>query len=162
MRRRLSRRLLRLFKDCAGTNMIEAAIITPLLLLLSFSIVDFASMFYVYLALENGVSQATRFAVTGQTMTNPLDPTAQLNRAESIKLAMRQATPTLTIDDSAFTFTFMTPPGGSWSAGTGGPGDIGKVTVDYTWNVMTPLIKPFFPSGQMHFTVSSSMKNESF
>jgi len=27
---------------------------------------------------------------------------------------------------------------------------------------MTPLIRPFFPNGQMHFTVSSSMKNESF
>ncbi len=162
MRRHISHRLVRVLRDCAGTNMLEAAIITPLLLLLTFSVVDFASMFYVYLALENGVSQATRFGVTGQTMANPLNPSTQLNRAESIKLAMRQATPTLTIDDSAFTFTFMTPPGGSWSSGTGGPGDIGKVTVDYTWSVMTPLIRPFFPSGQMHFTVSSSMKNESF
>jgi len=120
MRRRFSRRLLRLFKDCAGTNLLEAAIIVPLLLLLSFSIVDFASMFYVYLTLENGVSQATRFAVTGQTMADPTNPGTQLNRAESIKLAMRQATPTLTIDDSAFSFSFMSPPGGSWSAGTGG------------------------------------------
>ena len=39
---------------------------TPLLLLLTFSIVDFAALFYVYLALENGASQATRYAVTGQ------------------------------------------------------------------------------------------------
>jgi len=36
------------------------------------------------------------------------------------------------------------------------------VTVDYTWNVMTPLLKPFFPNGQFHFTVASAMKNESF
>ena len=80
MRRRFSRRLVRLVRDCAGTNLIEAAIVTPLLLLLTFSIVDFASMFYVYLALENGVSQATRFAVTGQTMADPNNPTTQLNR----------------------------------------------------------------------------------
>ena len=46
--------------------MLEAAIITPLLLLLTFSIVDFGALFYVYLALENGVSQATRYGVTGQ------------------------------------------------------------------------------------------------
>ena len=50
-----------------GRQLLEAAIITPLLLLLTFSIVDFAALFYVYLALENGVSQATRFAVTGHT-----------------------------------------------------------------------------------------------
>jgi len=68
--------------------MIEAAIITPLLLLLTFSVVDFASIFYVYLALENGLSQATRFAVTGNKMDDPLNPGSKLNRADSIKMAM--------------------------------------------------------------------------
>ena len=56
----------------------------------------------------------------------------------------------------------MSPAGGRGAAGIGGPSDIGKVTVDYDWNLMTPLIRPFFPSGQIHFTVASSMKNESF
>ena len=59
------RRLLATLRDAGGATLMEAAIITPLLLLLTFSIVDFASMFYCYLALESGVSQATRFAVTG-------------------------------------------------------------------------------------------------
>ena len=45
--------------------MVELALTLPLLFLLTFSIVDFASLFYVYLALENGVSQAGRFGVTG-------------------------------------------------------------------------------------------------
>ena len=54
--------VLRRISDATGSTLLEAAIITPLLLLLTFSIVDFGSMFYVYLALENGVSQATRFA----------------------------------------------------------------------------------------------------
>ena len=142
--------------------MIEAAIIAPLLLLLTFSIVDFASIFYVYLALENGLSQATRFAVTGNKMDDPLNPGTKLNRVDSIKLAMRQATPTLTIDDAAFTFNNMRPGGSSWNPGVGGPGDLEKVTVDYTWNVMTPLLRPFFTGGQFHFTVASAMKNESF
>jgi Flp pilus assembly protein TadG len=142
--------------------MIEAAIVTPLLLLLTFSVVDFSSLFYVYLSLENGVSQATRFAVTGGTMADPGNPTAQLNRMESIKLATRQATPTITLDDSAFSFSHMSPPAGAWSAGVGGPNDIEKVTVDYDWNLMTPLIRPFFPGGKIHFTVASSMKNESY
>jgi len=58
--------------------MVEAAIITPFLMLLTFSIGDFASIFYVYLALENGASQATRYAVTGNLMD---DPAHQIGRA---------------------------------------------------------------------------------
>jgi Flp pilus assembly protein TadG len=52
---RLSRKRL---GDSRGATLVEAAVLTPLLLLLTFSIMDFASLFYVYLALENGVSQA--------------------------------------------------------------------------------------------------------
>jgi Flp pilus assembly protein TadG len=162
MKRRLLRRIVAFLSDCTGVNMLEAAVITPLLLLLSFAVVDFASIFYVYLALENGVSQATRLAVTGRTLDDPLNPGTPLSRAESIKLAMRQATPTLTIPDGDFSFYFMPVGGSSFSSGVGGPGDIGKVTVNYTWNVMTPMLRPFFTNGQIVFTVESAMKNESF
>jgi TadE-like protein len=150
----------RIIRDCAGTSMLEAAIITPLLLLLTFAICDFSSMFYVYLALENGASLATRYAVTGNVMPNPSNPATQLDRMESIKLAMRQATPSLAIPDAAFSFHFMPPGGSTWQSGVGGPGDIGKVTIDYTWHLMTPLLRPFFTNGDFHVTVDSAMKNE--
>jgi Flp pilus assembly protein TadG len=132
---------------------VEAAIITPLLLLLTFSIVDFGALLYIYLSLESGVSQATRFAVTGAE-------TPGMTREEAIRAAMRQATPTLTLPDTAFTFSFMPPGATSWSSGPGGPGDIGRVTVNYTWNIMTPLIRPFFTGGQINMRVESAMKNE--
>ncbi len=127
--------------------MLEAAIILPLLLLVTFSIVEFATLFYVYLALQNGVSQATRFGVTG-------------NSSSAIIAAMRQATPTLAIPDDAFTFAHMSPGAGAWTGGPGGPGDVQKLRVDYTWHVMTPLLLPFFTDGQMHLAVESTMKNE--
>ena len=66
-------RFFKRLKDATGATLLEAAIITPLLLLLTFSIADFGGLFYVYLALENGVSQATRFAVTGNG-GRPVDP----------------------------------------------------------------------------------------
>jgi hypothetical protein len=147
--------------DATGSSLIEAAMITPLLVLLTFSIVDFASMFYVYLALENGVSQATRYAVTGNVMDDPNNPGGQLSRDDSIKTAMRQATPTLTIDDSDFSFAHMAVGSSSWVAGSGGPGEIQKVTVNYTWKFFDPLIGAFFPGGQIALTVDSAMKNES-
>jgi Flp pilus assembly protein TadG len=145
-------------RDQTGANLIEAAIITPLLLLLTFSIVDFGSLFYAYLALENGVSQATRYGVTGNTMTDSSGNA--MSRVDSIKAVMRDATPTLTIPDSAFTFEHMTAGSSSWVAGTGQPNDIERLTVAYDWQLLTPVISPFFSGGQIHLQVQSAMKNE--
>jgi Flp pilus assembly protein TadG len=148
-KRRLSR-----LRSARGATLIEAAIITPLLLLLTFSIVDFGALLYIFLTLESGVSQATRFAVTNTA-------TPGMTREQSIMSAMRTATPTLALPDAAFTFSFMPPGASSWTTGAaGGPGDIGRVTVNYTWNIMTPLIRPFFTGGQVNVRVESAMKNE--
>ncbi len=145
--------------DANGANLVEAAIVTPLLILLTLGIVDFSSMFYTYLALEHGVSQATRFAVTGQQLSVGGTP---MGREASIKAAMRDATPTITIPDTAFSFSFMpmAPAGAGWSAGLGGPNDVGRVTINYSWQFMTPLIRPFFTGGQINLQVQSTMKNE--
>jgi hypothetical protein len=132
-----------------------------MLLLLTLSIVDFSALFYAYLALENGVSQATRFAVTGNLMDDPNKPGTPLSRTDSIKLAMRQATPTLTIADAAFTFEHMGPGGNAWAGGTGAPGDLEKLSVAYTWTFYNPLLWPFFNGGQITLNVDSAMKNES-
>jgi Flp pilus assembly protein TadG len=150
-------RNIRRLSDARGANLVEAAIITPLLLLLTLGIVDFSAMFYSYLALEHGVSQATRYAVTGQQMSTGGAP---IGREASIKAAMRDSTPTLTIPDAAFSFSFMPLNGTSWSSGLGGPNDVGRVTVTYTWNFMTPLVRPFFTNGQVNLRVQSTMKNE--
>jgi Flp pilus assembly protein TadG len=151
---------LRRLTGAAGATLFEAALIIPLLMLLTFGTIDFAAVFYVYLALENGISQATRFAVTGNRMSDPASPGSLLSRTASIETAMRQATPTLTIADAAFTFNHMPPGGAAWIAGAGGPNDIEKVSVDYTWNIMTPLLRPFFPGGRVTLHVESAMKNE--
>ena len=156
MRRQRSR-----LRDATGTSLVEAALITPLLLLLTLSIVDFGALFYCYLALENGVSQATRYGVPGNLMDDPASPGTKLSRADSIKTAMRLATPTLTINDSAFAFNHMVPGGAAWVGGVGGPEDIEKVSVTYTWNLFNPVLWAFFPGGTITLNVDSSMKNES-
>jgi len=156
---RIGRRL----RDASGATLIEAALVTPLFLLLTFSIVEFGAVFYAYLALENGVSLSTRYGVTGNLMDDPSNPGTPLSRQDSIKTAMKDATPTLTIDDSTFTFSHRTPgPGGGWVGGSGGPNDIERVTINYTWKFFTPLIWPFFPpNGELNLRVDSAMKNES-
>jgi hypothetical protein len=130
----------------------EAAILTPLLFMLTIGLFEFSSLLYVFLSLQNGTTLATRSIVT----TN-LAGTAREN---AIKQAMKDATPTLTIPDDAFQFHWMPGSGGSWSSGVGGPGDVGKVTVTYTWNFYTPLMKPFFKDNQITFQIESAMRNE--
>jgi Flp pilus assembly protein TadG len=149
MTRFCARRTGRRLRSCAGQSLIEAAIVTPFLLLLTFAIIDFAVLFYVYLALESGVSQATRYGVTGNVMPG-------MSRTESIKTAMRQATPNIALDDSNFAFSHLA--GGSWVSGTGGPGDIEKLTINYRHNVI--LLMPLFTNGGIDIRVESSMKNE--
>jgi hypothetical protein len=147
------KRLATSLRDCSGANMIEAAIITPLLLLVTIALLEFSVLLFVFMALQNGVSQATRYAITGQQV-------AGQSREGSIKAAMRDATPTLTLDDSVFSFSHMPPGGTSWAGGAGGPGDIGKVTITYTWSFFTPLMSPFFDGNELRLTVESAMRNE--
>jgi len=149
-------------RDEGGTSLIEAALITPLLLLLTFAIIDFGAVFYAYLALENGVSQATRYAVTGNLMDDPASPGSKLSRQDSIKAAMRQATPTLTLADTNFSFSHRAVSGGPWVGGSGGPGELEKVSINYTWRFMTPVVRVFFTGGQLSLQVDSAMKNEGF
>ncbi len=150
----------KLIRDSRGNNLVEAAIVTPLMLFLTFSIIDFATLFYAYLALENGVSQATRFAVTGNLLDDPDAPGSKLSRRDSIMQTMRRATPTLTIPDGAFSFSHLPSGSGTWVNGTGGPLDIEKVSVRYDWSLLSPVLRPFFDNGQITLVVDSSMKNE--
>lgn len=146
----MTRRVRHLVNDRSGANLLEAAIVTPLLLLLTFAICDFSVLFFVYLALENGVTQATRAGVTGN----------QGGREAALMRAMRDATPVLTIPDGDFTFSHLPPGGSTWVSGAGGPDDIDKMTVDYTCTLLTPLLRPMFPGGQVRIRVESSRKNE--
>jgi hypothetical protein len=156
----MSTRNVKRLGDAKGTALIEAALITPLFLLLTFSIADFGGLFYAYLALENGVSLASRYGVTGRAMDDPMNPGTPLGHEETLKAAMRQGTPTLTIPDSAFTFAHRSSGAGAWINGVGAPGELERISVDYTWRFFTPLVGVFFTNGEINLRVDSAMKNE--
>jgi len=149
-----SSRIARRLRGDSGQSLLEAGFITPLLLLLTFGIVDFSALLYVHLALQNGVAQASRYGVTGQIAGTGV------SREDSIRAAMRRATPTLTLDNGAFAFSHLKSGSSTWSSGSGGPNDIDKVSVTYTWSMLTPVLRPFFPTGKINFTAESIMKNE--
>jgi hypothetical protein len=137
-------------RDTSGQSMIEAAIVTPLLLLVTFAILEFGYLLFVNLALENGVAQAARYGITGNVVTG-------LSRQDSIKSVMRSSTPTLTIPDASFQFSHLE--GTSWVGGLGGPGTVGKVAIVYTHPVL--VLRPVFGASSVTLRVESAMKNES-
>ena len=89
--------------------------------------------------LENGVSQATRYAVTGQSVNDP-NNAGQNSRARTSKPPCVQATPDAHHQRQRFQFYNLTKA----ASGAGGPSDVIRVTVNYGWTAFTPLIRPIF------------------
>lgn len=142
-------RIVRRLRSDNGQSMVETAIILPLLLLVTFTIIDFGLLCYANLALENGVSQASRFGITGNFAEGS-------SRQASIMSELRRATPTLTIDDSHVEFSHLS--GNAWTSGLGGAGAISKLTVTYTHDLL--VLGPLFPQGRATLRAESAMKNE--
>ena len=136
------------------------AMIVLLLLLLIFAVSDFSILFYVYQSMEHGVSEATRYGITGQQMPDPDNSKALLSREDSMKRVMRRFNPTITLDDSAFTFEHLA--GATWVAGYGGPNEISRMIVRYNFRPVCPLIGAIFTDGHVSLKVASAMRNEGF
>lgn len=139
----------RRLRHASGQSLVEAALALPLLLLVTFAIIDFSWFLSSHLALQNGVSEAARYGITGNAMPG-------LTRADSIKSVMRSATPTLQIADQNFAFSHLV--GNNWVNGVGGPGEIEKLSVTYTHEVL--VFRPLFPGGRVTMRAESAMKNE--
>jgi Flp pilus assembly protein TadG len=147
---RLRSPLVRRLRLASGQSLVESALALPLILVLTFAIIDFSWFLFSYLALQNGVSEAARYGVTGSQM-------AGKTRTESIKSVMRDSTPTLTIRDEDFHFSHLV--GVNWVNGVGDPGEIERLRVTYEHDVL--VFRPLFPNGRIVVQAESAMKNES-
>ena len=122
-------------------------------MLLSLSVVEAAMLFFAYLTLQNGVTAASRFGVTGQ---DPNDDDHPTRHEDSIKRVMRDATG-LKLEDGEFTFYDIT----TQSSGTGGPNDIIQVTVIHPWLLISPMVWGLMGNGGViNLRVSTTMRNE--
>jgi Flp pilus assembly protein TadG len=137
-------------RSTRGQAFVETAISVLLLVMCTFTIVDFGRFFWSLLTVQNGVTQGTRFAVTNRLLDG-------LDRDESIRRAIRDATPgfSLADDDIAFYNALTGAPG------SGGPRDTIRVTVEQDFRFLTPLVADLFgDGGTIRFRVSSTMQNE--
>lgn len=147
--------------DRKGQTTVEFALTAGILLFLLIVLVDFSVMLYVNLTMQHAVRQATRSAVTCKGGGDPREALISEIRENSNGLydknALSQKEPTVTV----VTPSASAPPVGAVVADTGEPGELITVSLKYSWPLLTPLFRSFFPGGAYEFTVSSTMKNES-
>ncbi len=144
---------------CEGQSLVEFALVTMLFFLLLFGLIDFGRLFFTQMTLENAVRQAGRFAVTGNHLPDPNNPSQNLSRVASIMQVAQQQAVGLGISN----IQISSLGGGSTGPGrAGGPGDTETITLTTNLHLITPLIGHFFPKGVYTFTVSVTFKNEPF
>jgi Flp pilus assembly protein TadG len=144
----------------SGQAVVELALVLPILAFLIFAIIDSSMLFYAYHSMEQGISEATRYGLTGQRSEDPNNPGNYLSRQDSMKLIMRKYTPNIVLSDSNFAFEHLN--GSVWASGTGAADEISRMIVSYNWRPITPLVSRFLTGGQIPLRVSSTVKNESF
>jgi len=140
-----------------GSALIEFTLVALVFFGLMFAIFDFGRLFYIQFTLHSAVREASRFTVTGNVLPDPNNPGEFLSRVDSIVATLQRRVPGI---DVAAGNVSITGPDGPGDAG--GPGDVVTISVDYEIELMTPFIRPLFPNGVHHYSVSVVSQNEPF
>lgn len=146
--------------DRKGQTTVEFALTAAILLFLLFVLVDFSVMLYVNLTMQHAVRQATRSAVTREGGGDPRGGLIREIRENSNGLYDKNALPQKEPVVTVVTPSAAEPPVGAVVADTGEPGELITVSLRYSWPLLTPLFRSFFPGGAYDFTVRATMKNE--
>jgi Flp pilus assembly protein TadG len=144
-----------------GAVSVEIALASVLFCATLLAVFDFGRMYYYQSRLKHAVSQATRFATTGNTLEDPDNPGITLSRVDSILLMIRQLSGFAELPSEDVTIVAISS-GGTETPGAGGPGDVVTVTVQYRVDILTPYLAPLFDQGQYHFSATTSFRNEEF
>lgn len=157
-----------MWKNRQGQSLVEFAILAPLFLLLLFGVIDLAWMFYVNLTMQHAVREGTRFAVTGRSLPGPE------GRRNAMIARIREASqglydqnlheprePRIALVDPA-RVNFDNYTGSPVEGEPGVRNQIIMVSLTYTSELLTPVLKPFLEGGAYTFTVRSTMTNEPF
>jgi len=152
-----------------GQTTVEFALAALLFFGLLFTVMDLGIMLYVNLTMQHAVREGTRYAITGR---HDLDPGGGLDRRAALIQKIKdqsmglydknlnpQKDPTIKVIDTSKTFNNYT----SGTVQTGNPGKVDEtivVSLNYTWPLITPILKPFFKDGNYTFTARATMKNE--
>ena len=143
-------RLSRAIRCTRGSALVEMALVTPMLLVLFASIFEFGRMFHTRLTARHAVIEATRFAVTGNQLTDE-DTGDAIDRATSIRRIVSERAYGLPVVPESIVID---------PADGGGPEDVVRITLNYSYDYSLPGFMDVLP--EMRFSVAAAMRNEPF
>lgn len=189
---RLLKRLRRLRRCRGGLTVIEFAIAAPVVFATVAGVLELALVMFVMTLSEGALREASRFSITGFTppgMTRE-ERILEILGDHTIGLVDMAAAsvdykvyPSFDDIGKPEPFTDSAPANGSYdageafqdingngqwdadmgAAGLGGPGEIVLYTIEFDWELMTPLVSPFMGTdGKMTMKSSVAVKNEPF
>jgi Flp pilus assembly protein TadG len=138
-------------RKASGQALVEFTMVLPLLLMLFFGVIEFGLYFYTRVSLRHVVRESARFAVTGNVLT---DSTGKpMSRAKSVEHMILTGAPSIKLTPANIT---MTPADG------GGPGQVVRIDVNYSYSAKLPPFSLLFPGGQLRIKVGTVTKNENY
>jgi Flp pilus assembly protein TadG len=153
-----------------GQATVEFALVAIVFFGILFAIFDLSLLFYVNLTMQHAVREGTRYAITGRNNLDPnqISPNRRAAMIQKIKDSSNglydrnlhvPKDPIISIINPG-NVTFSNYTGTPTTGNPGQPNDTIIVRLTYTWPLVTPIFRPFFPGGRYTFTVKSTMKNE--
>jgi len=141
-----------------GQTLVEFAVVAIVFFMTLFAIMDFAMMFYVNQTMQHAVRSGSRLAIVdpgancnaaiiANIRTQSMgfyDKNANVSKTPVISAQSLTATASITINDTT----------------CGTPQQPITVSLDYSWPLLTPFLKPFFTNGHYTFTVKTTVVNE--
>lgn len=125
------------------------------------AIFDFGHIYYCETTLKYAVSQAARYATTGNQMPDEANEGKKLSREASIAHLVKEFAGFQDLSNSDIEIRSVNGAGVS-AAGAGSPGDVVTVRARYRVSVVSPYLSPLFDEGRYSFEVVTSFKNEEF
>jgi hypothetical protein len=155
--RRDFRLLRRWRRRTPGQNLVEFALIIPVLLLLIFGIIDLARVIHAQVTVTNAARQAIRFAVTGIQERDGngnyiVRATSIISRARDglIGLPLVETNNPEVLGWYEVRLNSRDRNGNNRPGNPGGPTEAVEVYVDYNVSMVTPLISAIFPRVEVH------------
>jgi Flp pilus assembly protein TadG len=150
--------LLRAFRGSrSGQSLIEFAVVAPIFFLLIFAVLDLGRVYFVQMTVQHSLREAGRFAVTGNHLPNPSDPTKTLTRIDSIREVIRRSSVGVVTDVQAVQISSQ-----GVSNNAGEPGQPVTLSLSADVKLVTPFLSQFFANGSYRVTASTTFQNEPF
>lgn len=142
-----------------GSVRLETLLAAVVLLMSLIATIDLARINYFRSNLQHAVSQATRFAATGETLEDPNEPGSRLSRQESIVYLVRRIS--AASDLTAANVDVV------WIDAHGQPrrdarraGKVVTVLATYDVPLLSPFLRPLFDGGRFRLRCASSFRDD--